>query len=487
MLAEIRGGGFRQAFLWLVIGVFTLAARAGYGGGGGTAGDPYLIFTAEQFDSIRANPQDWDRQFRLMADIDLARYGPGELSIIGTPESGAFTGVFDGNYRTISNFRCSSEFGSYIGLFGLVDGTDARIENVTLVDPSVTTVMGRYAAALVGLLRAGTVANCHVRAGSVSGENVVGGLVGRNEEGKIIDCTAAITVRGLSRLGGLVGSSYFGAVRRCEAVASVLSDPESGSWNLGGLIGENSNGTVTECRATGIVQGNRYVGGLAGDNLLGRIDRCWADGTVSGEHDVGGLVGQNRGGIVTDSYALAEVTGVYYIGGLAGQNTGSCQCTATTPSLIARCYAAGPIAAVGNAGGLVALNDRSDVVDSFWDIEATGRTGSDGGQGRTTAEMHERATYVQAGWDFLGEKKNGTEAVWSLRGPKRYPQLAWQVTPGDFDADGDVDFRDYAVLAGRWRQIDTAFWSGGTYIAPDAVVDFDDLERLTNAWLSGRK
>jgi len=57
--------------------------------------------------------------------------------------------------------------------------------------------------------------------------------------------------------------------------------------------------------------------------------------------------------------------------------------------------------------------------------------------------------------------------------------------PGDLDADGDVDFFDFAVLAGCWRQNNPL-----ADIAPapagDGIVDIKDLAVLCDNWLAGK-
>ena len=176
------GGGsiapVRMPCLWLLMLALVLPVQAQYGGGLGTAESPYLISTASHLDALGARPEDWAKHFKLMADLDLQKYGPTEFHMIGTVEEGPFTGVFLGNHKTISNFRRSDEEGGYSGLFGLVEGDGARIENLTLAYPDVACGYGRYIGALVGDLRVGTIANCHVRSGAVQGFAYVGGLVG---------------------------------------------------------------------------------------------------------------------------------------------------------------------------------------------------------------------------------------------------------------------------------------------------------------------
>jgi len=93
-------------------------AEAKYGGGIGEPNDPYLIYTAEQMNTIGAEPNDWDKHFKLMADIDLSAYSGTQLNIIGIRYGDAFTGVFDGNGHTVSNFRRISPGRDTVGPFG---------------------------------------------------------------------------------------------------------------------------------------------------------------------------------------------------------------------------------------------------------------------------------------------------------------------------------------------------------------------------------
>ena len=50
----------------LRLGVFP--AQAKYSGGTGEPNDPYRIYTAEQMNAIGANPNDWDKHFKLIAE-----------------------------------------------------------------------------------------------------------------------------------------------------------------------------------------------------------------------------------------------------------------------------------------------------------------------------------------------------------------------------------------------------------------------------------
>lgn len=481
MRGELTAPQLPRVFcLWCILCVPALPAAAQYGGGVGTVQSPYLIFTPKQLDTLGARPDDWGKHFKLMADIDLKGYGSTGFHVIGTSEDGPFTGVFNGNHKTISNLRQFQDFGGYLGLFGLVEGLEARIENVTLADPNIASEMGRYVGALLGALQEGTVSNCHVRAGGVRGLSYVGGLVGKNDGGTIVDCTALAVVQGMSRIGGLIGHTYYGLIERCRTAGEVLG-PASSYW-IGGLIGESREATVRKCRAHCTVEGDLSVGGLIGESLTGTVDRCCAAGTVRGGTYAGGLLGLNSGGTVIDCYATADVKATIYVGGLAGCNGPDCHCIVYKPGTVVRCHATGAVWGV-NAGGLIGLNDRSQTQASFWDIETSGRTDSAGGDGKSTSEMGRSAMFLVAGWDFIGEKPNGTQDIWYMPAAGGYPQLMWELAAGDFDADGRVDFRDYSRLAAQWRRASVV----GSYTAPDGIVDFDDLMNLADVWLAGRK
>jgi hypothetical protein len=130
--------------LTIIICLFSFPAYAKYGGGTGEPNNPYLIYTAEQLNTIGLNQEDADKHFKLMANIDLSAYEGDTFNRIGfydPPELAPdwhppFTGVFDGNNHTISNFTYVvdvneplKENGLWgdecVGLFGVVSGAQA--------------------------------------------------------------------------------------------------------------------------------------------------------------------------------------------------------------------------------------------------------------------------------------------------------------------------------------------------------------------------
>ena len=172
-----------------------------------------------------------------------------------------------------------------------------------------------------------------------------------------------------------------------------------GQSYVGGLVGRNNYGSISNCYSTGTVRGSQYVGGLVGENW-GSISNCYSTGAVSGSYFVGGLVGSNHRASISDCYATGTVSGSQYVGGLVG--TGSYGITA-----------------------------------SFWDTETSGQTTSEGGTGKTTAEMKTLSTFTSARWDFVGETANGTEDIWTICEGASYPRFTWQNQPPIAEAGPD--------------------------------------------------
>jgi len=136
----------------------------------------------------------------------LSGYTGTSFNIIGsyTPWL-PFSGVFDGNGHTISNFTYESNDTDNIGLFGYVIDPNAKITDLTLIDPNVDVGTGDEVGSLVGYLKYGGVYGCGVKGGSVSGDNAVGGLVGYYYGGtisNISNCYVTSSVSGNERVGG---------------------------------------------------------------------------------------------------------------------------------------------------------------------------------------------------------------------------------------------------------------------------------------------
>jgi len=380
------------AAVLLLTGVSTATAK--YSGGTGEPNDPYQIATAADLIALGETPADYGKHFILTADIDLDPNLPGrkvfDRAVIAPDtnpnaewvfDGTAFTGVFDGNRHSISHLVVAGV--SYLGLFGQLR-SGAEVRDLGVVDVHI-----------VG-----------------SGWGVVGGLAGANGQteagwirpGNLTNCYSTGAVSGGSVVGGLVGDNA-GPVTRCHSSAAV-----SGDWYVGGLVGINCDGIITASYSTGVVSGNSYVGGLVGLHHaedMAVLTDCFSTGMVSGDKYVGGLIGGN---------------------GLMPRDSVS-----TGPGDVIQCYSTGAVSGSSHVGGLVGYRYftwKRPVTESFWDAETSGQTASADGTGKTTAEMQTASTFLEAGWDFVGETANGTADIWKIAEGMGYPRLAWEKYSG---------------------------------------------------------
>ncbi len=333
-------------------------------------------------------------------------------------------------------------------------------------------------------------AKCHDRSN-------IGGLVGHNT-GSIADSYATGIVGCLSdgcSAGGLVGrnaksGNERGIITASYATSEVVGGGESSS--SGGLVGVNTDSIVSSY-ATGTVGclDGCSAGGLVGSNVAvdsarAIITASYATGEVAGGGDanVGGLVGLNTAivnsrAIITASYATAEVSADYgnigglvgyniaignsgaritvsyatggikgwdgsNVGGLVGRNASSGR---GSGGIVIASYATGDVSGLGvgtNVGGLVGRDSVShsssnDVNSSYWNTETSRQPLSDGGTGKTTAELQMPTGYrgIYATWDLDLDGDSANDDPWDFGTASQYPALRV-----DFDGDGDVDADD---------------------------------------------
>ena len=240
------------------------------------------------------------------------------------------------------------------------------------------------------------------------------GLFGVVGEGGVVQniCVVNADVTGYGIVGGLVGNNE-GTVSNSYSTGSVTGSEDYSA--IGGLVGANL-GTVGNSYSTGSVTGEEWVGGLVGANLIGTVSNSYSTGNVTGELGVGGLVGVSSG-TVSNSYSTGSVTGDVNVGGLVGENTAT----------VSNSYSTGSVTGSSSVGGLVGGNPGT-VGDSFWDTETSGQATSDGGTGKTTAEMQSIATFSGAGWNIIAVALDLTDPsyTWNIVDGQAYPFLSWQ-------------------------------------------------------------
>ena len=403
----------KSPIILLIVLLLSGAAVAKYSGGSGTAQDPYLIATPNDLNSIGLYAADWDKHFKMTADINMAGITGEQFNIIGST-SPYFRGVFDGNGHSISNFTYNSISAYKAGIFGWVSIDSAEIKNLVLICPNVDAGDGENAGSLVGYLYDGKIHSCTVVDCSVSGRNFIGGLVGTNRQGEIYSSSASGNVNGLyDGIGGLAGHNR-GLIQSC--------------WSSGGSI--KANGSW-----------NKYVGGLVGYNSGGgQILASFSGNQVSGHSSIGGLVGGNGACTIQNCYSFSNVDANEYVGGLVGGNWGT----------IVNCYAAAAIDGESEVGAFCGHNASSAVyIACYWDLDIVpdfnglGSGNDPNVIGLPTSELQKRATFADAGWSMVN--------VWDIGENQTYPFLRTHL-PSDINKDDETNLYDLVILAENWLE-----------------------------------
>jgi hypothetical protein len=251
----------------------------GYGGGTGTATDPYQICAPAH---IAAIPMNLSAHFIQTNDISMAGINHVPIGTFANP----FTGNFNGQGHRISGLGINSGALPAAGLFGVV-GPAGVVSDVVLPGVNINAVDN--VGALVGENQ-GTVERCSAN-GMVQGRDFVGGLVGDCNGGTIDACFAGVNVTGRNGVGGLVG------------LVQMLA-------------------TVKDAYARGSATANTAnAGGLVGSLFFSAVENAYAVGPVTAPAGAGGLVGNAAGGAVTDSFWNMVTSGQAASAGGVGQTT----------------------------------------------------------------------------------------------------------------------------------------------------------------------
>ncbi len=448
--------------------------------GTGTEIDPYLIsnlaelnWIAEQVNAVTDNSYVFTGKYFIQTeDIDASPtstwfpngsggyYGwmpIGFYDMVNNVGS-SFSGIYDGQGHTISGLYINRLDLACVGVFGQVSA--GTIKNLGITGASITgggTSNGTYIGALSGYLYEGVlIDNCY-STGSVSGYDVVGGLIGQDDgtggANTITNCfsTCNVTVANADA-GGLIGYSDASTIRNCYA-SGTISGGNTGD-RIGGLIGKNYS-TVHECYSTGAATGEFEAAGFIGENH-GLISNCYCSGTAT----------SNRLGFGD------------YCGGFIGFNFGQ----------VSYCYTTSQVTSTNeHKGGFVGSNGVGGVINNncFWnaDVFSTGfgqNNGTFSAIGKTTAQMQTTSTFTDAGWDFSGESTNGNNDYWGRADDKNsaYPYLSWQYPEApEINIQGNsvsISDGDVTPSSGDYTDFGATPLAGGTVVRTFTISNTGD-------------
>lgn len=261
----------------------------------------------------------------------------------------------------IGNYKASNEIGGEVenltGAYkGVFDGNNKDIQNLNIYEPAL------YRQAMFGSVQNGTIKNLNVF-GNVYAYQGVGGICGYCINSNIINCTNYVEITLVKNAGaGIVGANDKSTISRCINQASI-----HGNEVLGGICGRNGeNSTIENCKSIGekIIEGKAEIGGICGINEAGaKIQNCYnelkvksngavlgAEGEASVAGLTGGIVGRNDA-IITRCENKGNITASYRVtGGITGRNRGT----------VSYCHNSGSVEGEMASGGIVG-NNRGNI------------------------------------------------------------------------------------------------------------------------------
>ena len=251
----------------------------------------------------------------------------------------AFSGNFNGNDYTVYGLYFSDKSVDYVGLIGRSAGWNT-VRNVR-VSGSYLFGYG-YVGGVVGYSGyGGSITSCYYSGVAKGAGTRVGGVVGNNHCGTIMDCGNDAEITAGNTSGGITGYNYNGTILRCYNTGEVY-----GALDVGGIAGvSSSGGEVRDCYNTGYIYGWNYIGGIVGSN----------GSSISGCYNTGEILAKDScaGGIAGDSLSNAAVSSCYNTGNISASDYSCGGIIGYLYGTVVNCYNSGNIETIRNCGGIV--------------------------------------------------------------------------------------------------------------------------------------
>ncbi len=298
-----------------------------------TSATSFDISTAEQLAGLSLlvkNGNDFSgKTINITANINLEAH---LLDPIGYGYQTPFSGIVNGNNKTISNIFINRADGDFLGLFGQF--FKASLKDLFIVNSKVygdDTVGG-----VIGNISTNsTVENVHATGVEVAitGYNGGGFVGGMLTDSKVHNCSVKGNVDGDSQIGGFVGSPW----DKNLITNSYCEGNVSGNYIIGGFsgfstmaFGPNRNNVIENSYSRANVQGlNQYTGGFYGyaqQNAV--VKNVYSTGTVYvAPQTTGGFAGAVGGFSAVNSFydktiAPIDAVGAFEYGPIPVEITG---------------------------------------------------------------------------------------------------------------------------------------------------------------------
>jgi len=310
----------------------------------------------------------------LTTNINLSVYGAkynDKKGWIPIGYGNSFSGIFDGNGKTVSGLYIAGDFAS-AGLFGIVNGGEIKRLGVTNVNITASVMMGNGVGGIAGELLNSNITDCF-SSGTINSstrnanyrdpQSYTGGIVGKIINGNITNSYSLTTIKGDYgiQIGGVVGctnenvnvtNSYStGTLNGDISVGGVVGYVGGVVGNVGSCFGNGCKIVVTNSYSTGTINGGKGVGGVlgyvSGNSWYGCkvvITNSFSTGNISGRDGVGGILGTgtdcNR--VINNSFSTGNISGSDDVGGIAGR----CE-------KVSNSYSTGAVSGNNTVGGVV--------------------------------------------------------------------------------------------------------------------------------------
>src|SRR6056297_1734747 len=199
----------QQTFLTVLTIIFavltTFSQTATQPAGSGTEQDPYQIETLENLYWLAITNSAWDKHFIQVADIDASPTTgwDNDSGFIPIAKGNVFRGSYNGKGHSIHGLYINRPGINLLALFEWVDN-NSRIDSLSVRNVNISGT-DMYGGGIAGI-NSGIINHCS-SSGSISGNEIIGGLVGNNY-GTIKNSYSTCTVDAngsLNYAGGLVG------------------------------------------------------------------------------------------------------------------------------------------------------------------------------------------------------------------------------------------------------------------------------------------
>jgi hypothetical protein len=339
------------------------SALTPFAGGDGAVNFPYLICSTKQLMAIHSDPANYNKSFRLSADVDLNNFMKGYTADanlspdaecwemgqnwqpIGTiynlstclTSSVGYIGNFDGNNHRISNMRMRMESSYGVGFIGTwAPSAEGYIRDLKLNRAEISA--GGEIGSLLGYksnASQGVISNIFVSDAEIEVRNNPadsGGVIGQANNIDLADIyvTNSIIKTEGGTVGGIFGMlSQARRAQRLHARVHILPRYAGANYSTVGGVGgmlSTSNGINSGFDSwshEGALVSNGNVGGLIGN--LGDLGATVSISHVYANSAITSLAGTNVGGLFGSTAHTGTFDTGYFAGNIYDKCMSSCQ------------------------------------------------------------------------------------------------------------------------------------------------------------------